>query len=240
MLHGSADSQPIEVWHRRLGHLNQDAIIQLRSISSGINIGPTKEMTVSMRCDGCLKSSQHQQVSRIVREPRTHKLGCVHIDIKGPSLGKDIYGYRYFMPCIDEKTRYCKTYLLINRSDAFNRFKCFHVESERETGCLLMEIQVDASGELISNDFRAYLVNRGIKLQITAPYTPSINGIAERCIRTITEHASAMLWTANLPVGFWAVAVNMATFLKNRSPTKILDITPYEAWWGKKPNLGWI
>ena len=118
------------------------------------------------------------------------------MDIKGPCLDKDIYGFRYFMLCVDEKTRFCKTYLMVDRNEAFACFKSFHVESERESGCLLIELQIDAGPELVSNDFRAYLINRGIKLRITAPYTPEMNGIAERNIRTITEHASAMLWTA--------------------------------------------
>ena len=99
---------------------------------------------------------------------------------------------------------------------------------------------MDAGPELISNEFLAYLINRGIKLRLTAPYTPGMNGIAERCIRTITEHASTMLWTANIPIGFLAAAVSMATFLKNCSPVKILYITPYEAWWGTELNLLWI
>ena len=67
-----------------------------------------------------------------------------------------------------------------------------------------------------------------------------MNGIAERVNRTLFKHARAMLWTARLPVGFWTAAVQMATFLKNRSPTKALNTTPYEAYFGGKPNLGFI
>ena len=92
MLHGTTDMQPMDVWHCRLGHLNKDAIMKLHSISTGLNIGPAKDMTISMRCDSCLKSSQHKQISRIMCEPPANKLGCVHIDIKAPCLGKDIYG----------------------------------------------------------------------------------------------------------------------------------------------------
>lgn len=240
MLHGTSDTQPIEVWHKCLGHLNLDAILQLTKMSTGINIGPAKDLTLNLSCNGCLKSSQHKQISRITRVPPANKLSCVHIDIKGPCLGKDVYGFRYYMVCIDEKTRYCKTYCMVDRKDAFGYFKNYHVESERETNTLLVEIQLDAGPELVSNDFRAYLTNKGIKLRLMAPYTPQMNGIAERNIRTITEHASAMLWTAHLPIGFWAAAVTMATFLRNRSPTKVLDVTPFEAWYGYRPNLGWL
>lgn len=131
---------------------------------------------------------------------------------------------------MDEKTRYAKTYLMTDRNEAFNCFKTYHAESGRKTSNLLVCIQSDAVPELISGEFRAFLINRGIKLRLTAPYTSEMNGIAEQNIRTITEHASVMLWTAELPTGFWATAVMMASFLRNRSPTRILNITPFEAW----------
>ena len=69
-----------------------------------------------------------------------------------------------------------------------------------------------------------------------------MNGIAERTIRTVVEHASAMLWAARLPIGFWSSAVKCSVFLMNRSPHSALqdNMTPYEAWFGRKPNLGFL
>lgn len=55
---------------------------------------------------------------------------------------------------------------------------------------------------------------------------------------TIIEHASSILWTAFLWIGFWVAAVKTSVFLTNRSPTSALpgDITPYVFWslgfWG--------
>ena len=99
---------------------------------------------------------------------------------------------------------------------------------------------MDNAGEM-SNEWRTYLINRGIKLRQTAPYSPEMNGIAERLIRVLVEHASAMLWDARLPMAFWAPAMTAANFLRNRSPTSALsDQTPFQAWYGRPPNLGFI
>lgn len=38
-------------------------------------------------------------------------------------------------------------------------------------------------------------------------------------------------------MGFWSEAVRMAAYLKNRCPHKAIGTTPYEAWYGKKPDL---
>lgn len=241
MLSGTTDTQPLEVWHKRLGHLNQDAIHKLTTMATGIEMGPNRPPSVSMRCDPCLKAGQTHLISRIVRSPETKILGCVHIDLKSPCLNKSVHGFRFFMTCTDEKTRLTRTYPLLTKSDAFKIFVTFQMQAERETLCKLLEIQIDGGGEFLSNDLRTYCANTGIKIRITAPYCPEMNGIAKRVNRTLTENASALLWTAQLPIGFWAPAILVATFLKNRCPTKALpDITPYEAYYGTKPNLGFI
>jgi hypothetical protein len=46
------------------------------------------------------------------------------------------------------------------------------------------------------------------------------------------------MFHAGLPQRFWAEAVNTATYLHNRSPISSLpDKTPYECWYGTKPNV---
>ncbi|GKA44214.1 putative RNA-directed DNA polymerase [Tanacetum coccineum] len=52
------------------------------------------------------------------------------------------------------------------------------------------------------------------------------------------EMARSLLKGRNIPGEFWGEAVRHAVYLLNRLPSKSLpDITPYEAWYGKKPNL---
>ena len=42
LLAGSEDTQPIEIWYMRLGHLNQSAIHQLLDNATGMHIGPAR------------------------------------------------------------------------------------------------------------------------------------------------------------------------------------------------------
>ena len=47
-----------------------------------------------------------------------------------------------------------------------------------------------------------------------------------------------MLHHAEMPLKFWAEALNTAVYLRNRSPTTALDgITPYECFHGEKPDV---
>jgi len=46
-----------------------------------------------------------------------------------------------------------------------------------------------------------------------------------------------MMWGPRIPVGFWLEVVRNAAYLKNRSPYRVLGITPCEMWFKKKLNL---
>lgn len=65
--------------------------------------------------------------------------------------------------------------------------------------------------------------------------------MAERANRTQVEMARCLMLQAELPKSLWAEAVNAATFLRDRCPTKSLENkTPYEVWFGEKPYVGFL
>jgi transposase InsO family protein len=101
-------------------------------------------------------------------------------------------------------------------------------------------LRTDRGGEYTSNYFQSYLKNQGIQHQLTAPYSPQQNGVAERFNRTIIEMAKSMMHNANLPYTFWAEAIYTATYIRNRCISKTFDnksITPEELWTGHKPSV---
>ena len=84
----------------------------------------------------------------------------------------------------------------------------------------------------------AWCRSEGIQLQLTAPYSPSQNGVAEQMNRTLVELAWAMLADSKLPKFLWEPAVAHAAYLRNLSYTSAKPtVTPYQAWTGKRPNV---
>ena len=49
-----------------------------------------------------------------------------------------------------------------------------------------------------------------------------------------------MMSLTDLPLSFWGCALETATFTLNRAPSKSVEMTPYELWFGKKPKLSFI
>jgi hypothetical protein len=82
--------------------------------------------------------------------------------------------------------------------------------------------------------------NEVITLDYAVPYTPQLNGKAEKLNRTLVEKARAMLFDSNLDSEMWGEAVLNTTYLLNRSPTVTIDTTPSEKWYGKKPDMNRI
>ena len=48
-----------------------------------------------------------------------------------------------------------------------------------------------------------------------------------------------MIAHAGLPNSYWAEAIATAAYIRNRMPTTAIkkNATPYEKWYGKKPNV---
>ena len=44
----------------------------------------------------------------------------------------------------------------------------------------------------------------------------------------------------DLPLSFWGYALETDAFTLNRAPSKSVETTPYELWFGKKPKLSFL
>jgi len=67
-------------------------------------------------------------------------------------------------------------------------------------------LRLDNGGEFTSNEFNKICKKAGIKRELTSPYNPQQNGVAERKNRTITEAVKAMIHDQDLPMYLWAEA----------------------------------
>ena len=138
------------------------------------------------------------------------------------------------MSFIDDHSRKIWVYLLKNKSDALAVFKGFYAYVTIQKGLPLKCLRIDNGGEFTSKEFTSFCVSHGIKRELTAPYNPSSNGVAERYNRTLCEKVRCMLSTANLPQVFWGEALKTAVHVCNRSPTHALKSgIPEEVWSGK-------
>ena len=94
----------------------------------------------------------------------------------------------------------------------------------------------DNDEEFTSNEFKELCKDSGIKRDLSSPYNPQLNEIAERKNRTIMEATRAMLHYQDLPMHLWAEAARTVMYVHNNTPHRVLkNKTPKEIFSSKKP-----
>ena len=75
-------------------------------------------------------------------------------------------------------------------------------------------------------------------MQHSTPYTPQQNGVDERKNRSLKEMETFMIEVRDLNHKIWVEAISCATHIQYRAFHKSMKgMTPYEAWFGEKPNV---
>lgn len=170
----------------------------------------------------------------------TVPLKLVHSDVCGKMQQRSLGGAEYFLIFTDDHTKYSWLYILKTKNQVFECFREWKALVEKQTKHKLKMLRTDNGGEYTSKKFEQYLRSEGICHEKMVPITPEQNRVSKRLNRTPIEAARWMLLDASLSKVYWAEAViqNTAEYVKNRSPTKVLQgKTPFEAWYGKKPNV---
>lgn len=160
------------------------------------------------------------------------------MDLSGRISKASLGGANYYLAIVDDFSRYLWTYALKNKSNVLPTFQLWHKMVERESGYKLVRMKSDNGTEFCSTSFHTYLSASGITHQTTVPFSPEMNGVSERQMRSVAEGIRAMLFGGGFPVSFWAELLATHTYLRNRWPTKLLSSqTPHEAWFGVKPRV---
>lgn len=228
------------LWHAWLGHISESKSRFL--LKEGVYRHEAPKISELKFCEPCalgkIKQAQYAKESTF---RATQLLELVHTDLCGPVSQPSHGGAWFFMPFVDDKSRMTFTFFLQSKSQALQMLRQFLTTAERQTGCKLRKIRTDGGGELTSRDWQDFCENQGIQHQITVPYSSQMNGVAKKKHQVLQYHARTMLISAGLPISYWAEAVDTATYILNRLPTKKNQgKTPLEVWTGYQPSIAHI
>jgi transposase InsO family protein len=147
---------------------------------------------------------------------------------------------RYFITFTDDFSRYDYVYLMRHRSESLEKFKEFKAEVENQLGKKIKVFRTDRGREYLCGEFRGYLKAHGMVPQLTPPGTPQWNGVSERRNRTLLDIIHSMMSKAELSRSFRGFALETAAFILNHVPSKSVEKTSYELWFGRILNVSFI
>lgn len=145
---------------------------------------------------------------------------------------------RYYVTFINDFSRYTKSYFLRNKYDAFNAFISYKTEVENQLSRKIKRIRSNRGGEYFS--LNNFCEKEGIIHEVSPPYSPESNGVAERKNRTLKEMMNSILVSSNAHDNLWGETILSACHLQNRIPHKRTSKTPYELLKGYKPNMKYV
>jgi transposase InsO family protein len=224
-----------ELWHRRLAHINYKALPYICKAVTGLLELKDDHKGICNRC------AQGKNIKNPFpkRDSKTKGvLELIHSYVCGPMPSSSISGYVYYVSFIDDYSRKTWIYFLKTKDEVFSKFKEFKALIKNLSERKIKILRSDNGGEYTSKEFVNFCKDVGIKRELTTPYNPQQNDVAEWKNRTILEAVKTMIHDQDLPMCLWAEVAMAAVYVHNRLSHSALGLkTPEEMFTGKKPEV---
>jgi transposase InsO family protein len=239
----SQDLLPVDqlrqLYHRRLAHLSPQALDRL--IREGMVEGLPPQLrptgTLPQVCEECIAGKGVKSSFKASRHPPTRPLEVVHLDTAGKLARPGVHGEHYFVTIYDGFTGWRQVILVRTKDEIPPRLRAALMQLMNLTGRRILKLQTDRGTEFLNVTIKDWADSLGIKMQTSCPGTPEQNGAAERCVRTIKDRARCILMGKRGPHSLWTEAVAYVAWVSNFLPVKGKPRTPFEAMWGRKPDI---
>ena len=241
-LASAATQETPQLWHERFGHLSYENLARLRArnMVTGITTMADEFKTANKAeelCEPCTLGKHHRSPFPPSSSKTQRPLALLHTDVCGPLPVTSRGGNNYFVTILDDYSKLSLVLPIAHKSDTTPATKETITFLENQADCRVQRLRCDNGGEYINETLKSFCRNKGIKLETTVRYTPQQNGAAERLNRTLMDKVRPMLNGSGLPKIYWAEALATANYVRNRSPASGQDKTPWELFYGKKPNV---
>ena len=205
-------------FHERLGHMGRTMLHKL--IQSGAVKGIEHlVLRPSIDCESCKESKAtllpfKSQMPEQYRATRS--LQRLHADLHGPIAQQTLSGARYSLVMLDEHSDFVWLEPLKSKDEAASKIQKIVKQIHTQFGVYPAEMHTDRGGEFLSGELADFYEEVGIKATLAPPYTPQLNGRAERMNRTLITATRAMIIAARAPKELWGEAICAAVVLHNR------------------------
>ncbi len=139
----------IQTWHRRMGHLGYQNLLQLPKIADGIEI---KDPIPAEIWGDCMKGRQQRKPSYEPRSTSSEYLDDLHCDLGGP-YPITRKGNRFYLGIRDGATGAYYSEPMRTKSQTFVKFQKFICHAEKQSEKKLKRLRTDFGGEFANTAF---------------------------------------------------------------------------------------
>ena len=146
---------------------------------------------------------------------------------------------------VDDHTRFVSVYFMQTKAEAGRKvqqfvasFNAYASLGKTQPVRIVGSLKSDNAGEFLSRNFQEFLDAETISQSTCPPHVHSLNGVAERTIRSIMEQVRSNLVASNSPISFWNFAADHAVDVLNRTTgAPGQDASSFELMTDTKPEI---
>ena len=232
----TAKDKPINIHdaHELYGHLNYGILRPMLKNRGYVVVNDDRRYA----CEACAYAkAKAKSVAKATNTKACVKGERLFLDISGP-YKMALTGNKFWVLIVDDYTRKAWSFFVKSKNEA-KRVTEELLKLLKGARVTTKYIRCDNAVENIRG-LKQLCDSNGIELEMTAPYTPQMNGVVERKFVTIRDRAHAMMLAATLDDEhqgkLWAEAAYTATRLHNLVPNS-RGPAPDELWYGELPKI---
>ena len=162
------------------------------------------------------------------------------MDVVGEIPVEGTEGEKYFLTVVDDFSRHVEARALSHKSKVPQAVKEIINYWELQHKLPVKAVRSDRGGEFVNTELHQFFAEKGITHELSAPYTPQQNGEAEKMDRSRKEKLWMLIFQSNSPTSWSPEALKTAVRLLNLRAVQGLSVTPFEAFWGRKPTVHYL
>lgn len=192
-------------------------------------------------CEVCVQAKQSRDVFPILNRRTEGLFEMVHVDLWGPYSVENVCSVKYMLTIVEDFSRMIWIYLLNSKDQVAGILRDYVVMIKTQFHKDIQQVRSDNGSEFVNKRVYDLFAQNGILHQRSCPYTPQQNGVVERRHRSLMNTARALMFCSGLPMKFWPHSLLMATWLSNRTPSRVIDWnTPYEILFMDQPDFSML
>lgn len=131
-------------------------------------------------------------------------------------------GKRYFLNMLDVYTHFQWVFTVRYKSEVPHLLRVACEQIMNEIGLKIGRVHMDGGSEFLNHELVDYLSEKGIEINVTVPYSPTLNNYIERNNGTTVGKARCLMIQCGAPFELWPQAVELIPFIQNRAPQHVI------------------
>ncbi|CAI7742025.1 unnamed protein product [Closterium sp. NIES-53] len=179
--------------HARLAHVSMNTIQSLAKHEVATGLDLKSACGADLPSASCVGGKLARHTFPDQGSNADDVLAVVHVDLCGPFRVAAKDGSLYFLLLKDRKSRFVWVRPEAKKSGALQEFVQWLEVTKRPTKKSVLMLRSDRGGEFRGKKFTDFMNSKRIVHDLTCPYIPQQNGMAEREKRTVVESVQTML-----------------------------------------------